>query len=71
MIIDHRATTILACNELAAPQAFYERLGFIVTGAHGDYRILADGKGWHLHLQSAEPGWVSTSGQTAGGISFF
>ena len=58
MTLDHRATTILPCNDLAATQAFYERLGFTVTGDHGDYRILADGNGWHLHLRSAEPGWV-------------
>lgn len=58
MTIEHRVAPILACNDVAATQAFYERLGFFVTGDHGDYRILADGKGWHLHLQSAEPGWL-------------
>jgi len=70
MMLEHRTTPILACNDLAATQAFYERLGFFVTGDHGDYRILTDGKGWHLHLQSAEPGWV-IPGRNAQGIYLY
>lgn len=58
MTIEHHATAILPCNDLAASQAFYERLGFALTSDYGDYRLLADGRGWHLHLRSAEPGWV-------------
>jgi catechol 2,3-dioxygenase-like lactoylglutathione lyase family enzyme len=56
--MEHRTTIILPCNDLAASQAFYQRLGFLVTGDHGDCRILADGRGGHLHLRAAEPGWV-------------
>jgi len=54
----HAATAILPCNDLDISQAFYERLGFALTSDHGHYRILADGKGWHLHLNRAQPGWV-------------
>ena len=58
MPVEHRVVAILPCNDLAASQAFYERLGFAVAADHGDYRILADGRGWYLHLRSAEPGCV-------------
>jgi catechol 2,3-dioxygenase-like lactoylglutathione lyase family enzyme len=58
MAAEHRVAAILPCNDLAASQAFYERLGFTLRADHGHYRILADGRGWHLHLRSAEPGWV-------------
>jgi len=47
----HRVTAILPCRDLETSQGFYARLGFAVVGDHGDYRILADGKGWHLHLR--------------------
>jgi catechol 2,3-dioxygenase-like lactoylglutathione lyase family enzyme len=50
----HGAAAILPCNDLDRSQAFYERLGFAVTSDHGHYRLLADGKGWHLHLNRAE-----------------
>jgi catechol 2,3-dioxygenase-like lactoylglutathione lyase family enzyme len=58
MAAQHHAAAILPCNDLPASQAFYERLGFEVVSDHGHYRILADGRGWHLHLQSVDPGWV-------------
>lgn len=35
---------------------FYRQLGFQVESDFGQYRILADGNGWHLHL-TAQPGW--------------
>ena len=54
----HGAVAILPCNDLQASRAFYERLGFEVTGDHGNFLILSDGRGWHLHLRTAEPGWV-------------
>ncbi|MET0307869.1 MAG: VOC family protein [Sphingomonas sp.] len=54
----HGAAAILPCNDLDRSQAFYERLGFQVTSDHGHYRILADGKGWHLHLNQAVTGWL-------------
>jgi len=56
MIQTHGVAAILPCSDLDRSQAFYERLGFRVTSDHGHYRILADGKGWHLHLNRAEMG---------------
>ena len=53
---DHRVTAIIPCDDLAASTAFYERLGLHLTDNYGHYRILADGRGWHLHLRHA-PGW--------------
>lgn len=61
----HRLTAIVPCNDLDASEAFYRRLGFL--GPAGDreaqpfldhYRILADGKGGHLHLTRAVEGWL-------------
>ncbi|UQD73316.1 glyoxalase [Bradyrhizobium japonicum] len=60
----HALTSILPCNDLAASEKFYARLGF--TRAAGDkpadgedsYRILSDGKGGHLHLTDAVEGWL-------------
>ena len=56
----HALTAILPCNNLDASEAFYNRLGFTRAdgGAWSDYRILADGKGGHLHLTPAVEGWV-------------
>ncbi|QDX26518.1 glyoxalase [Sphingomonas suaedae] len=55
---DHRIAAILPCRDLAASTAFYERLGLTLDSDYGDYRILSDGKGWHLHLrhESSTPG---------------
>jgi len=58
MTIDHHVAAILPCSDLAASQAFYERLGFALRSDHGHYRILADGRGWHVHLQAVTPGWT-------------
>lgn len=66
MTVEPRVTPILPCNDLAATLAFYERLGFAVAGDHGDYLILADGNGWHIHLRSAEPGWVAPERNSQG-----
>jgi catechol 2,3-dioxygenase-like lactoylglutathione lyase family enzyme len=52
----HRVVAIVPAGDLDASQAFYARLGFDVESDYGDYRILADGRGWHLHLRHA-PGW--------------
>ncbi|HVJ01157.1 MAG TPA: VOC family protein [Sphingomonas sp.] len=52
----HEAVAIIPAGDLDASQAFYERLGFELTGDYGHYRILADGRGWHLHLNRME-GW--------------
>lgn len=53
---NHRATAILPSSDLDASEAFYRKLGFQLTSDYGHYRILADGKGWHLHLTKVE-GW--------------
>jgi catechol 2,3-dioxygenase-like lactoylglutathione lyase family enzyme len=66
MAAQHHAAAILPCNDLPASQAFYERLGFEVVSDHGHYRILADGRGWHLHLQSVDPGCVIPERNTFG-----
>lgn len=52
----HEAVAIVPAGDLDASQAFYERLGFELAGDYGHYRILADGRGWHLHLNRVE-GW--------------
>lgn len=56
MTEDHRTVAIVPSSDLDASEAFYRRLGFEVASDYGDYRILADGKGWHLHLNRVE-GW--------------
>ena len=55
----HHVAAILPCNDLARSQAFYERLGFAVVSDHGHYRILADGRGWHLHLNAVDCAWLA------------
>lgn len=52
----HHAVAIIPSNDLDASAAFYARLGFRVAADHGHYRILEDGRGWHLHLTHS-PGW--------------
>lgn len=56
----HRLTAIVPCNDLDASEAFYRRLGFTRSAGEADdgYRILADGRGGHLHLTATPPGWV-------------
>lgn len=54
----HLAAPILPCNDIDATQAFYERLGLVVTGGDSGFRIMTDGKGWQIALRHAEPGWV-------------
>jgi catechol 2,3-dioxygenase-like lactoylglutathione lyase family enzyme len=51
---------ILPCNDLDASERFYNRLGFErrVEAGYPDYRILSNGTGGHLHLTSAEKGWL-------------
>ncbi len=52
----HRAAAIVPSSDLDAGEAFYRRLGFRVDSDYGHYRILSDGRGWHLHLTRVE-GW--------------
>lgn len=60
MDLEHALTAILPSNDLDASEAFYARLGFTRAdgGAWPEYRILADGKGGHLHLTPAVKGWL-------------
>lgn len=55
----HRAIAIAPSRDMEASEAFYRRLGFEVVSDYGNYRILADGRGWHLHLTQT-PGWPAT-----------
>lgn len=52
----HRSVAIVPSGDLAASTDFYRRLGFELVSDWGDYRILADGRGWHLHLTRGT-GW--------------
>jgi catechol 2,3-dioxygenase-like lactoylglutathione lyase family enzyme len=54
----HQVTPILPCNDIETSQAFYERLGFAVTGGDPGFRFMAEGKGWQIILRPAEAGWV-------------
>jgi hypothetical protein len=51
---------ILPCNDLDASERFYSRLGFVRRTKSEDpnYRILSNSAGGHLHLTSAEKGWL-------------
>lgn len=51
MTTDHHMVAILPCRDLEASTVFYARLGLTVESDYGHYRILGDGKGWHLHLR--------------------
>ena len=52
----HHAVTIVPSGDIDASEAFYKRLGLRVESDYGHYRILADGRGWHLHLNQVD-GW--------------
>jgi catechol 2,3-dioxygenase-like lactoylglutathione lyase family enzyme len=52
----HRAVAIVPTADMEASEAFYRKLGFEVVSDHGHYCILANGRGWHLHLNKVE-GW--------------
>lgn len=54
--MSHHVVAIVPSSDLAASTAFYARLGFTLASDWGEYRILEDGRGWHLHLRHA-PGW--------------
>ncbi|WP_322925048.1 VOC family protein [Paenibacillus campi] len=57
--MNHHVVAIVPCHDLDASEAFYQRLGFKVVRHYGEYRILEDGRGWHLHLNYT-PGWPPT-----------
>ena len=55
----HHIAAILPCSDLEASTAFYALLGLSVVSDYGSYRLLADGKGWQLHLTNETPeGWL-------------
>lgn len=54
MAKDHRAVAIIPSSDLDASEAFYRELGFEAVSNYGHYRILADGRGWHLHLTKVD-----------------
>ena len=53
---EHHAVAIVPSADLDASEAFYHRLGFTTESDYGHYRILADGRGWHVHL-THQPDW--------------
>lgn len=54
----HSIAAILPCSDLDRSTAFYERLGLLVVSDYGSYRLLADGRGWQLHLTNeSQPTW--------------
>lgn len=55
----HRVVAIVPAADIDVSEAFYKRLGFRVESDYGDYRLLADGRGWHLHLTKVD-GWPRT-----------
>jgi catechol 2,3-dioxygenase-like lactoylglutathione lyase family enzyme len=52
----HHAVAIVPCSNLDASEAFYRRLGFACDSDYGHYKLLSDGRGWHLHLTHVD-GW--------------
>ena len=55
----HHVVAIVPSANLDASEAFYRRLGFRLESDYGHYRILEDGRGWHLHLRDC-PGWPAS-----------
>lgn len=70
MAEDHRVVAIVPSSDLDASTAFYQRLGFEVASDYGQYRILADGRGWHLHLNHM-PGWPASIEDNPLGLYFY
>jgi len=66
----HRVAAILPCSDLDASGHFYARLGFELVSDHGHYRILADGRGWHLHLNQVR-GWPATGEDNPFGLYLY
>src|ERR1700712_2313201 len=66
----HRVVAIVPAGDLHASVAFYEKLGFRVDSDYGHYRILADGRGWHLHLNKVD-GWPGTVGDNPFGLYLY
>ena len=56
MTEQHHVVAILPSANLDESEAFYRRLGFKVVSDFGHYRIMEDGRGWHLHINRVK-GW--------------
>jgi hypothetical protein len=61
-----RLTAILPCNDLAASEAFFNRLGFTRpaegrpgVGEEDTYRMLSHPSGADIHLTDAVEGWLT------------
>ena len=59
MTASHHVVAILPARDIDSSEAFYRQLGLRVVSDYGNYRILTDGKDWHLHLNRVE-GWPKT-----------
>ena len=70
MTDQHRAVAIVPARDMDASEAFYRRLGFVVAADYGDYRILEDGRGGHIHL-NATPGWPARLEDNALGLYLY
>lgn len=68
--MDHRAFAIIPSSNLDASEAFYRRLNFKVVSDYGHYRILEDGRGWHLHLTLAA-GWPNNIEENPFGLYLY
>lgn len=66
----HTLTAILPCNNVPRSRAFYERLGFTMTGGDDQYAMLEDRHGAEIHLQPALAGWL-TPGQNPFGLYLY
>lgn len=58
--IPSSAVAIIPCNDLDAAEQWWNGLGFTRPDDQGydDYRMLSDGQGAEVHLQTAVEGWV-------------
>ncbi|GAC1428958.1 MAG: glyoxalase [Burkholderiaceae bacterium] len=66
----HYSVAIIPSSNLNASEAFYRQLGFDVISDYGHYRILADGRGWHLHLTHMS-GWPKNSEDNPFGLYLY
>ena len=60
--VDHVAVAILPVSDMAGAGRFFERLGFRPIDDYDDeYSILADGRGWQVHLKTAAPSFLKST----------
>ncbi|MFN3838055.1 MAG: VOC family protein [Brevundimonas sp.] len=70
MTTRHHVVAIVPARDMDLSEAFYRRLGFVAASDYGDYRILEDGRGGHIHL-NAMPGWPARIEDNALGLYFY